>query len=83
MSLFLSYGSGIITLIIAWFIFKDLFSPVVVVVFTFSSIYLYVSGPNAIAFSTGKIQQSDFQLGGIIIGLISPFAIIGWVLLLS
>lgn len=39
--------------------------------------------PNAIAFSTGKIQQSDFQLGGIIIGLISPFAIIGWVLLLS
>jgi hypothetical protein len=64
MSLFLSYGSGIITLVIAWFIFKDLFPPVVVVVLTFSSIYLYVSGPNAIAFSlclcTGWILLNSF-----------------------
>ncbi|MDE4017106.1 hypothetical protein P9995_06650 [Glaesserella parasuis] len=28
------------------------------------------SPPNAIAFSTGLIQQSEFRLGGIVIGLL-------------
>jgi hypothetical protein len=50
MSLIFSYISGAITLAISWFLMKDLFFPVVVV-FISSSIYLYVSGPNPIAFA--------------------------------
>lgn len=38
--------------------------------------------PNAIAFSTGLINQADFRLGGIFIGLVGPFLVIIWTLLL-
>ena len=38
--------------------------------------------PNAIAFSTGMLKQSDFRLGGIFIGLIGPFVVMLWCLLL-
>jgi len=38
--------------------------------------------PNAIAFSTGMLKQSDFRLGGIFIGLLGPIIIILWALLL-
>ncbi|HMN90352.1 MAG TPA: DASS family sodium-coupled anion symporter [Saprospiraceae bacterium] len=39
--------------------------------------------PNAIAFSTGHLQQSDFRFGGLLIGLLGPVLITGWVLLLK
>ena len=50
MSIFLSYGSGIITLILSWFLLKDiLYASITVLIF--SSLFLYLYGPNAIAFS--------------------------------
>lgn len=39
--------------------------------------------PNAIAFSTGKLQQSDFRYGGILIGTIGPILICLWVILIQ
>lgn len=38
--------------------------------------------PNAIAFSTGMLKQSDFRLGGIFVGLLGPFVVMLWCLLL-
>ena len=50
MSIFLSYGSGIVTLILSWFLLKDvLYASIIVLIF--SSLFLYLYGPNAIAFS--------------------------------
>ena len=39
--------------------------------------------PNAIAFSTGLIEQKDFRVGGILVGLLGPVMAILWVLLIS
>ncbi|MGH2571607.1 MAG: SLC13 family permease [bacterium] len=39
--------------------------------------------PNAIAYSTGLIEQKHFRIGGTVIGLLGPPAVIVWVLLLS
>lgn len=39
--------------------------------------------PNAIAFSTGLIKQSEFRLGGFFVGLMGPILIILWTLLIS
>jgi len=39
--------------------------------------------PNAIAYSTGLVEQKDFRLGGALVGLLGPAAVIAWVLLLS
>lgn len=48
------------------------------------ALFLPVSTPpNAIAFSTGYLKQSDFKLGGFWIGLLGPVLTILWVLLLS
>ena len=38
--------------------------------------------PNAIAYSTGQINQSEFRLGGFFIGLSGPLIIIFWTLLI-
>ena len=49
-----------------------------------TSLFLPVSTPpNAIAYSTGLIEQKDFRTGGILIGLLGPALIVLWVLLLS
>jgi solute carrier family 13 (sodium-dependent dicarboxylate transporter), member 2/3/5 len=49
-----------------------------------TAMFLPVSTPpNAIVFSTGLIQQKDFRIGGILIGLAGPVLIIFWVMLLS
>jgi len=49
-----------------------------------TALFLPVSTPpNAIAFSTGLVDQKDFRIGGILIGLIGPAAVILWVLLIS
>ncbi len=39
--------------------------------------------PNAIAFSTGMLDQSSFRVGGISLGIIGPIVSILWVLALS
>ncbi len=47
------------------------------------ALFLPVSTPpNAIAYSTGLIEQSQFRLGGLLVGLGGPVLIILWVLLL-
>lgn len=49
-----------------------------------TALFLPVSTPpNAIAFSTGLLKQSDFRLGGGLIGLVGPLIIIAWVLLVA
>ena len=48
------------------------------------ALFLPVSSPpNAIAFSTGHLKQSDFRLGGTVIGLGGPILAMIWVLLLK
>lgn len=39
--------------------------------------------PNAIAYSTGIIDQSDFRLVGIFVGLVGPVVIIIWTLIIT
>lgn len=49
-----------------------------------SAMFLPVSTPpNAIVFSTGLIQQKDFRIGGILVGLLGPLLAIIWVLLIN
>ncbi len=49
-----------------------------------TAMFLPVSTPpNAIAYSTGLLEQKDFRLGGILIGLLGPALAILWVLLIS
>jgi len=50
MSLLVSYLSGIVTLLFSWYYLKDLVAPVAII-FVFSSTFLYLLGPNAIAFA--------------------------------
>ena len=50
MSLLVSYFSGIVTLLVSWNFLKDIVIPVAII-FVFSSTYLYLLGPNAIAFA--------------------------------
>ena len=46
------------------------------------ALFLPVSTPpNAIAYSTGLLKQSEFRLGGVSVGLIGPALIILWVLM--
>ena len=47
------------------------------------ALYLPVSTPpNAIVFSTGKVNQTEFRFGGTIVGLVGPLLIIAWVSLM-
>jgi solute carrier family 13 (sodium-dependent dicarboxylate transporter), member 2/3/5 len=49
-----------------------------------TAMFLPVSSPpNAIAYSTGLIEQKDFRLGGILVGLLGPLLAILWVLLIT
>jgi sodium-dependent dicarboxylate transporter 2/3/5 len=49
-----------------------------------TAMFLPVSTPpNAIVFSTGLLEQKDFRLGGILVGLLGPLLAIVWVLLIS
>jgi hypothetical protein len=63
MSLLVSYLSGIVTLLFSWYYLKDLVAPVAII-FVFSSTFLYLLGPNAIAFAlclcNGWIQLNLF-----------------------
>jgi solute carrier family 13 (sodium-dependent dicarboxylate transporter), member 2/3/5 len=49
-----------------------------------TAMFLPVSSPpNAIAFSTGLIEQKDFRIGGLLVGLLGPLLAILWVLLIT
>jgi sodium-dependent dicarboxylate transporter 2/3/5 len=49
-----------------------------------SAMFLPVSSPpNAIAFSTGLLEQKDFRFGGILVGVLGPLLAILWVLLIT
>jgi sodium-dependent dicarboxylate transporter 2/3/5 len=49
-----------------------------------SSIFLPVSSPtNAIVFSTGYLEQKDFRVGGVLLGILGPVLAILWVLFIS
>nr|WP_279716900.1 DASS family sodium-coupled anion symporter [Chelonobacter oris] len=58
--------------------------PLVIALSASCALLLPVSTPpNAIAFSTGLIKQSEFRLGGISIGLFGPLSSIVWVLVIT
>ncbi len=62
---------------------NPLILPLVIGLCASCALFLPVSTPpNAIAFSTGKLQQADFRLGGFVVGLIGPVLIILWVMLM-
>lgn len=49
-----------------------------------TAMFLPVSSPpNAIAYSTGMIEQKDFRIGGILVGLLGPVLAVLWVLLIT
>ena len=49
-----------------------------------TAMYLPVSTPpNAMAFSTGLLEQKDFRTGGLLIGILGPALIVAWVLFVS
>ena len=49
-----------------------------------TALFLPVSTPpNAIAYSTGMIEQKDLRIGGALIGLLGPAIIVLWVMLIS
>ncbi len=49
-----------------------------------TAMFLPVSSPpNAIAYSTGLIEQKDFRIGGIMVGILGPLLAILWVLLIT
>jgi sodium-dependent dicarboxylate transporter 2/3/5 len=51
---------------------------------TSTALFLPVSTPpNAIAYSTGILDQKDFRIGGVLIGLLGPLLITFWVMLVS
>jgi len=58
--------------------------PLVVGLSASCALFLPVSTPpNAIAYSTGLLEQKDFRLGGLIVGLGGPILIMLWVFLLK
>lgn len=58
--------------------------PVVIGLCASCALFLPVSTPpNAIVYSTGRLSQADFRLGGSVAGLLGPPIILGWVSLLA
>lgn len=58
--------------------------PLVIGLSASAALFLPISTPpNAIAFSTGELEQKDFRFGGLVAGIIGPIIIIGMVLLLK
>ena len=58
--------------------------PLVIGLSASAALFLPISTPpNAIAFSTGKLEQKDFRAGGLVAGIIGPVVIIAMVLLMN
>ena len=50
--------------------------PLVIGLSASTALFLPISTPpNAIAFSTGKLEQKDFRFGGLLFGLLGPIII--------
>ncbi len=48
-----------------------------------TALFLPISTPpNAIAYSTGKLEQKDFRFGGLIFGIVGPLFITAFVLMI-
>ncbi len=58
--------------------------PLVIGLSASAALFLPISTPpNAIAFSTGKLEQKDFRIGGLFAGILGPVVIIIMVLLMN
>jgi solute carrier family 13 (sodium-dependent dicarboxylate transporter), member 2/3/5 len=58
--------------------------PVVIGLCASCALLLPVSTPpNAIVYSTGEVEQREFRLGGVFVGVLGPVLIILWTLLMS
>jgi sodium-dependent dicarboxylate transporter 2/3/5 len=58
--------------------------PLVIGLSASAALFLPISTPpNAISFSTGKLEQKDFRAGGLFAGIIGPLVIIAMVLLMN
>lgn len=58
--------------------------PLVIGLCASTALFLPISTPpNAIAYSSGKVQQRDFAYGGVVLGILGPMIITGLVLILS
>lgn len=58
--------------------------PLVIGLSASCALFLPISTPpNAIAFSTGKLEQKDFRFGGLVAGIIGPIVIILMVLIMN
>ena len=58
--------------------------PLVIGLSASAALFMPISTPpNAIAFSTGKLEQKDFRSGGLVAGIIGPIVIIAMVLLMN
>ena len=58
--------------------------PLVIGLSASAALFLPISTPpNAISFSTGKLDQKDFRAGGLFAGIIGPLVIIAMVLLMN
>lgn len=63
--------------------FSPLILPLVIGLSASCALFLPVSTPpNAIAFSTGLIKQSEFRLGGVVIGITGPVLTVIWTLII-
>ncbi|WP_373017460.1 SLC13 family permease, partial [Muriicola sp.] len=57
--------------------------PLVIGLCASTALFLPISTPpNAIAYSTGKLEQRDFRFGGLVLGILGPLIISGIVLLI-
>lgn len=66
-----------------WNVGNAMILPLIIGLSASCALFLPVSTPpNAIAYSTGLVDQSDFRLGGIFIGLIGPILITLYILLI-
>lgn len=58
--------------------------PLVIGLSASTALFLPISTPpNAIAFSTGKLEQKDFRFGGLVAGILGPIVIIIMVLIMN
>ena len=56
--------------------------PIVIGLCASTALFLPISTPpNAIAYSTGKLEQKDFRFGGLLMGLLGPIIIVGFTIL--
>ena len=66
-----------------WAVSNPLVLPLIIGLSASCALFLPVSTPpNAIAFSTGLLNQNEFRYGGVILGILGPVLVTLWVLFL-